>query len=267
MIPTERSGACETEFQNASTIWPERVRPDLSVIVTETISGTLRPASSKCSERGEERGLEDERVEDGLDEEDVDPAVDEAANLLRVGRDELVEDVGSLSRVVHVHRERERPVRGADRARHEGVLPRRRAVRVHGLARDARGRDVQLVRETLQAVVGERDRLRVERVRLDDVGARLEVLPVDPLDDRRLREDEEVVRALQVLRVIPEALAAVRRLVQPVAAGSSSPSRRRGRRCARGGARGGGPRRSCAFRRSVRLASAPSASRIRLTAS
>ena len=194
------------------------------------------------------------------------PPSSEAADLLRVGRDELVEDVGPLSRVVHVHGERERPVRGADRARDEGVLSRRGAVRVHGSARDARGRDVQLVREALEAVVGERDRLRVERVRLDDVGARLEVLPVDPLDDRRLREDEEVVRALEVLRVVLEARAAVSAPRPASRAGSSSPSRRRGRRCARGGARGGGPRRPC-VRGHVRLASAPSASRIRLTAS
>ncbi len=47
LIPTESSGTCAIEFQNASTIWPESVRPDLSVIVTETMSGTRRAPSSK----------------------------------------------------------------------------------------------------------------------------------------------------------------------------------------------------------------------------
>jgi hypothetical protein len=212
-------------------------------------------------ERGEERGLEDERVEDGLEEQDVDPAVEQAADLLRIGRDELVEDVSSLSWVVHVHRERERSVRGADRARYEGVHPRDFAARVHGPARDARGRDVQLVRDAREAVVGEGDRLRVERVRLDDIGACLEVLPVDPFDDRRLREDEEVVVSLEVHRVIPEPLAAMRRLVQMVALDHGAHRAvedgdalvEKGTEASLGG--------------HVRFASAPSASRIRLTVS
>ena len=39
--------ACRTEFQNASVTWPDRVRPDASVMVPETITGHRRSRSSK----------------------------------------------------------------------------------------------------------------------------------------------------------------------------------------------------------------------------
>jgi hypothetical protein len=87
-------------------------------------------------------------------------------------------------------------------------------MRVHGTARGACRRDVHLIREALHAVVGEGDRLRVEGVRLEDVGAGLEIQAVDLLDDRGLRQDEEVVVALDVLRMVPKTSAAVGRLVQ-----------------------------------------------------
>ena len=38
-MPTLSSGMCETEIQNASTVWPESVRPLRSTMVTETITG------------------------------------------------------------------------------------------------------------------------------------------------------------------------------------------------------------------------------------
>ncbi len=167
--------------------------------------------------RREQRRLEDERVEDRLEEEDVGAAVEQAPDLVPVRGGHLREDVRALARVVDVHREGERPVRRPERARDEGVAARGGPVGVDGLAREARGGDVHLVRERLEAVVREGDRLRVERVRLDDVRAGRKVGPVDPLDDRGLREDEEVVRALEVPRVGPEAVPAVRGLVQPLA--------------------------------------------------
>ena len=38
--------ACLTEFQNASVTWPDRVRPEASVMVPDTITGHRRPRSS-----------------------------------------------------------------------------------------------------------------------------------------------------------------------------------------------------------------------------
>jgi hypothetical protein len=39
--------ACRTEFQNASGVWPESVRPEASVIVPEIITGISRPSFSQ----------------------------------------------------------------------------------------------------------------------------------------------------------------------------------------------------------------------------
>ena len=47
LMPTLSSLLCEMEFQYASTVWPDRVRPLRSVMVKETITGTRRPVSSK----------------------------------------------------------------------------------------------------------------------------------------------------------------------------------------------------------------------------
>jgi hypothetical protein len=47
LSPTSSGRACRTECQNASVTWPERVRPEASVIVPEIITGQRRPCSSK----------------------------------------------------------------------------------------------------------------------------------------------------------------------------------------------------------------------------
>ncbi len=46
MRPTASGRACRTESQNASVTWPERVRPDASVMVPEMTTGQRRPSSS-----------------------------------------------------------------------------------------------------------------------------------------------------------------------------------------------------------------------------
>ena len=40
--------ACRTEFQNASVVWPDKVRPDASVIVPEIMTGNSVPLASKA---------------------------------------------------------------------------------------------------------------------------------------------------------------------------------------------------------------------------
>ena len=47
--PMESGRAWRTEFQNASAVCPESVRPDASVIVPEIMSGSRTPALSKYS--------------------------------------------------------------------------------------------------------------------------------------------------------------------------------------------------------------------------
>ena len=46
MRPTASGRACRTESQKASVTWPERVRPDASVMVPEMTTGQRRPSSS-----------------------------------------------------------------------------------------------------------------------------------------------------------------------------------------------------------------------------
>ena len=40
LMPTISGCACSIEFQNASSVWPESVRPERSTIVTEIQSGS-----------------------------------------------------------------------------------------------------------------------------------------------------------------------------------------------------------------------------------
>ena len=47
LMPTLSSPAWETEFQKASTVWPDSVRPLWSTMVTESMRGTRRAPSSK----------------------------------------------------------------------------------------------------------------------------------------------------------------------------------------------------------------------------
>jgi hypothetical protein len=47
--PTEKGRACSTEVQKASTVCPLSVRPEASVMVTESSSGTSTPRSSSRS--------------------------------------------------------------------------------------------------------------------------------------------------------------------------------------------------------------------------
>ena len=49
LSPTLNGRAWRTEFQNASTVWPERVRPLASTIVPEIMSGTSAPRRSSSS--------------------------------------------------------------------------------------------------------------------------------------------------------------------------------------------------------------------------
>ena len=45
--PTVNGFAWRTEFQNAGTVWPDRMRPDASVTVPEIMIGKRLPDSSK----------------------------------------------------------------------------------------------------------------------------------------------------------------------------------------------------------------------------
>ena len=196
--------------------WPDRVRPDASVMVP---GDDDRPAPALLLEEGldgEDRGLGVEGVEDRLDHQEVGPAVHEAARGDEVGVGQLVEGDVAGAGVVDVGRDRGGARRRAERAG-DPAGPVVGGQGVRGLARQPGGRVVELVGELLEAVVGQRDRVGVEGVGLDDVRAGAEVVLVDRADHLGLRDREQVVVADEVARVVGEPLAAVAGLVGPVA--------------------------------------------------
>jgi hypothetical protein len=165
----------------------------------------------------EQRGLGVERVEDGLHQQEIGAAVEQAACPLGVGGHQLVERDVAEARVVDVGRERRAAVGRAEHARHEaGQIGVAGLGLVRGVAGKTGGGVVELVDQVRHAVVGERHRVRGERVGLDDVGARLEVRGVDGLDDPRLGQRQEVAVAPQVAGPVGEPLAAVVPLGQAV---------------------------------------------------
>ena len=180
-----------------------------------------RPAPATLLEErleGEDRGLGVERVEDRLHQEQVGAAVDQARGLLGVRLHELLEAGVAEARVVDVGRDRGGAV---GRAQTAGDVARPVGLgvgdRVRGLAGQPGRLEVQLVGEVLHAVVGLGDALGAEGVRRDDVGAGLEVLAVDGPDDVGLAQAEQVAVAAHLLVPVGEPVAAVARLVEPVA--------------------------------------------------
>ena len=142
-----------------------------------------RPAPAVLLEQRldrEDRGLRVEGVEDRLDEEQVGAAVEQAAAGLLVRRHQLVVGHVAGGRVVDVGRDRGgaggRPEGAGDVAR---LVGRPLGHRVAHAAGEPGGLEVELVGQLLHAVVGQGDRVGVERVGLEDVGAGLEVLAVD----------------------------------------------------------------------------------------
>ena len=162
-----------------------------------------------------QRGLRVQRVEDRLHEQRVDLAVEQSFDLLRVGCVEIVPVQGAEGRVVDVRRDGERLRGRPDRAEHEARLVRGLlAERARGLDGDARRLGVHLAAVRLEPVVGLGDRVRAERIRLDQVRAGFEVGLVDLADHVRAGEHEQLVVALHVLAVAGEALAAEVRLFE-----------------------------------------------------
>ena len=165
----------------------------------------------------DQRRLRVERVEYRLDQQQVAPAIHQTPRLFEIGVPQRVERGGAKRRVVHVRRDRQRPIRRPDCAGHEP-----RAVRgafgphVDGGPGKAGGLDVQLIYNRLERVVRLSNGGAAERVGLDDVAARLQIRVMDPADHVRPGQHEQVVVPLQVARMAGEALAAKRRLVERV---------------------------------------------------
>jgi hypothetical protein len=70
--------------------------------------------------------------------------------------------------------------------------------------------------DTFQTVVGLGNAGRVEGVGFDDVGAGLQIVTVNCLDDLRPGEQQQVVVAFQIVRMVGETAAAIIGLLQRV---------------------------------------------------
>ena len=176
-------------------------------------------------ERGDDRRFRVQRVEHRLDQQQVDAAVPQRANLVRVGVAHLVEGDGAVRRVVDPRRERQRYVERADRPRDE-ARPVGRTGRpvVGGASREARAFEVHLLHDVrAEGVVGLADGRRRERIGRRDVGAGREVVVVDAGDDLRPRDVQQVGISRDVVRMVAEPLAAVRVLPPQLALDQHAP--------------------------------------------
>ena len=129
---------------------------------------------------GEQGRLGVQRIEHRLDEEQVDAAFKQALERLAVGDDQFVEAHSAKARVVDVRRDRGGFVGWPEHAGDETRPPRVSGLGLqHSFPGEVRCRAIELSGEILHAVVGEGHGGRIERVRLDDIGASLEILQMD----------------------------------------------------------------------------------------
>ena len=192
---------CETEIQNASTVCPESVRPLWSTIVTDTMTGTRCPDASKYSSMANSAAFAFSVSKIGLDQEDVDAAFHQAARLLVIDLAQLVEGDAARRRAVHILGHRGRAIGRPHRTGHQTLAAGMRGFEFVGdLAGDSRARDVERVNVIFEAVIQRGNRVRVERIGLDDVRAGFEICALNRLHDLRLRDVQDVEISAQVLR-------------------------------------------------------------------
>ena len=164
-----------------------------------------RTVSLKELLNGENRRLGVERVKDRFNQNQVHTTLDECLNLLVVRVNNLVERTRAERRVLDGWRHRECSVRRTNGAGGKARLGRILLRKLHARRlRQASSGQVHVAHFFLlvELVVRLRDHRRRERVRLDDVGARGEIRLVDFRDDLRLRQHQDVVVPLQVMRMI-----------------------------------------------------------------
>ena len=175
--PIASGCAWRTEYQNASAVWPDSVRPEASVIVPEIITGRRPPRVLEHLLDREQRGLGVERVEDGLDHQHVGAAVDQALDGFAVGPRSssklIARKPGSFTSGLS---EAVRLVGPSTPITKRGLSGRLRASAASQASRgNARAFAVEFAHQVLQVVVGQRDRGGVEGVGLDQVGAGVQV--------------------------------------------------------------------------------------------
>ena len=166
----------------------------------------------------EQRGFRVQRVEDRFDQQNVGTTIQQAARGLGIRSYQL--GVRHVARrwIVDLWRQRCGAIGGPEHAGH--VARTRRLTRLEQIGdipRQSRAFDVQLVSQRLHAVIGHRDRGRVERIGLENVGAGKQIRGVNGTDQFRPRECEQVVVTAQIARPVSEPRATIRGLIEALA--------------------------------------------------
>ena len=226
--PTENGFTCSTAFQKASMVCAEIIvsppRPTAAEIMTGSFP--LR-SSSKTSRIATSAALAFSESKIVSTSSRSDAARHQRPHLLLVSRLHLVEGDHPEARIVGIRRIRQRDRQRPDRSGHKPLppgrianairphpaLPRRLLVDLPGQLVEKRIFDDLLVElrilppAVLARIVHKelalRDAGRAKRVRLDDVGARLQKPPMNVADHLRLRQREQVAVVQQVLRARP----------------------------------------------------------------
>ena len=144
----------------------------------------------------DQSGLGVERIEDRLQQDEVDPALYQGLRRLAVRAAEGVKVDRALARIVHVRRDREGLVGGAEHARDEaGPLGGGRCI--GGLPRDPGAGEIEGAHGAAEAVVLLRHPVRVEGVGGDDVGAGFARKPawMSRMTSGRVRESRSLLPA------------------------------------------------------------------------
>ena len=152
---------------------------------------------------GEEGGLGVEGVENGFDQQDVYATFYERTGLFSISGHEVVEGDGAVAGVVHVGGDRSGAVGRADGASHEegaGWVGGQNAV--HGPAGHPGCCKVQFANQRFKSVVGLGNGRRTEGVGFNDIRSGLQELHVDLFDDLRPGDDQQVIVALEVGRMV-----------------------------------------------------------------
>ena len=129
LSPTMSGSAWRMLCQNASTVWPDRVRPDASTIVPEMISGTRSPVSSKSDWTAAIAAFALSVSKIVSIEQDVGAALEQAGGRFAVGDLELLPGDAAGGRIADVRAHRGGAVRRAERAGDEARAVRARLLR------------------------------------------------------------------------------------------------------------------------------------------
>ncbi len=167
---------------------------------------------------GEQRGLGVQCVEHGFDEQDVGAAFNQSLDRFQVIVDQRFKGNVAEAGVIDVGRDRGGAAGWPRHAGNEARLGRiGRGEFVAQQAGEASAFEIQLMNQRFQLVVGLRHGGRVEGAGFENIGPGFKVGAVDAADDRRLGQHQQVVVALQVMRMLGQARAAIVGFLQAVA--------------------------------------------------